>query len=507
MRREDLGHKMRVGALWTYLQMGIGAVWRFGTGVILARILNPADFGVFAAVSAFTAILSQQVMFGLAASLLQAKKVEERQWNSAFWFMEGVALAATAIAFAISGWLQSFFDDPHYSTVMRLMCVNFFIIPYNTINRSLLRREMKYKTISQITLSVGLFSPWVGIAAAVAGWGPYSLVAGGISSATLLTIFMARKAPWRPYLSFSFAALRPLLTNAWQYHLNNTLNWTANRVDNILVGKITGIQALGLYNKAFSLARLPLEEVTIRLYQILFTGLSRVKGDDAHTISMYQKALCALASATYPMLLLLVLLGEGLVVDLYGVKWAGAVLPMQIMAIGAFAGVLSITLGALSDAQGLMLRETPIEVSNILMTIVAVAVGSHWGLVGVATGIALKAVARLLLMQRLLNTSNLRLRWAQLVRPVWPAVSATLAGAMASVVVMYHLAQHYSPRHILFIGGVGGVALTVYGAVWLGCARLATGNEAVQTIMEMVRSGIRRILSRERRPTAGEGTA
>jgi len=79
--------------------------------------------------------------------------------------------------------------------------------------------------------------------------------------------------------------------------------------------------------------------------QILFSGLPHVK-DDAHTVSMYQKALCALVPATFPMLLLLVLLGEGLVVNLYGEKWADAAFPVQVMAIGVFA---SVTLGVLAD--------------------------------------------------------------------------------------------------------------------------------------------------------------
>ena len=506
MSGQDLGREMRVGAVWAYLQTGISTVFQFATGVVLARLLEPSDFGVFAAVSAFTVILSQQVVFGLSSTLLQVKSLEDRQWNSAFWFMEAVAVVATALVFATAGWLQAFFDDPRYAQVMRWMCFNFFIMPYMTINGSLLRRRMDYKTVGQVQIAVNLIAPCVSIGTAVIGWGPYSLVAGGISAALLSTALVAPRAPWRPRLHFSWAGLLPLLQRAWRFHLNATLNRIASRVDNVMVGKLVGLNSLGLYTKAFSLARLPLEQVTIRVYQIIFTGLSRIQTDRDRTVRGYQKALCALSTVTFPLLLIMVLAGEGLVVNLYGEKWAGAVLPMQLMAIGAFAAVLSVTLGALADAQGLMARETPIEVLNITMTVVAVLVGSHWGLAGVATGIALKAVAMLLLMQRLLATSSLALGWRTLVEPVWPAALATVAGAVAGGLAALALATRYSPRDLWFIMGVVAAAMAGYGASWAMCARWVRHSEPLQTTAEMVGSVLRR-LPGLRRKTVSRGDA
>jgi O-antigen/teichoic acid export membrane protein len=407
--------------------------------------------------------------------------------------MEAVAVVATGLVFATSGWLQAFYDDPRYAQVMRWMCVNFFIMPYMTINGSLLRRRMDYKTVSQVNIAAGILAPCTSIGTAMLGWGPYSLVTGGITAALSSTLLMARKAPWRPHIHFSWTGLLPLLTKAWRFHLNATLNRVASRVDNIFVGKLVGLNSLGLYTKAFSLARLPLEQVTIRVYQIIFTGLSRIQNDRDRTLSVYQKALCALSSITFPLLLLMVLVGEGLVVNLYGEKWAGAVVPMQLMAIGAFASVLSVTLGALADAQGLMARETPIEALNIAMTIVAVLVGSRWGLPGVATGIAVKATAMLLLMQRLLATSSLALGWRTLVEPVWPAVLSTVVGAGGGVLCMHALGDHYTARDLWFMVAVIAAAACAYAVTWAMCARWARHNKPLQTMAGLAWGVVRRI--------------
>ena len=79
---EDIGSKIRIGAIWVYFQGWFGAVMQFAAGIALARIMEPADFGVFFAVNAYTAILGQQVNFGIPSALLQAEELEESNWNS-----------------------------------------------------------------------------------------------------------------------------------------------------------------------------------------------------------------------------------------------------------------------------------------------------------------------------------------------------------------------------------------------------------------------------------------
>ena len=250
----DLGKKMRTGALWIYFQGGLSSIVQFATGIILARILEPSDFGVFYAVVAFTSLLLLQTQFGIPESLIRAKSVTPAQWNSAFWFMQCIAIICVMLIVGVSGWLQGFYDDDRFTLIIWLMSVTILLAPISTIFGTWLRRDMDYKSVSRITIVIGLISVAVSIACALLGFGPFSMVMAGIVSGTVSAIMFARKVPWHPSLPVNTDGLGSILSYSWRLHLNSSLHLSSTKVDTMLVGSLVGISYLGIYNRALSSA-------------------------------------------------------------------------------------------------------------------------------------------------------------------------------------------------------------------------------------------------------------
>lgn len=150
-----IGRQIKTGAAWTYLQGWLGSVIHFVVGIILARLLDPDQFGVFFAMTAYTAILLRQVQFGIPEALLQAKSLSDRDWNSSFWFMVLIAIFLTMVAYALAHSLGRFYDDSRYVEVMRWMALIFLFVPFNAINGTLLRRSMRFKTLAKINVGSG----------------------------------------------------------------------------------------------------------------------------------------------------------------------------------------------------------------------------------------------------------------------------------------------------------------------------------------------------------------
>lgn len=394
---KSLGEKLKSGVFWQYTQTIFVAGFNFVAGIFLARLLEPADFGVFAAVTAFTNLLLLQVTFGWPAALLRAEEIKEPLLSTVFWIMEGAALLLMLLVLAGSRLLGSFYEDHRFSTVMILLCVNFFIMPFNTINGSLLRWKMRYDLVSRISMVAVVISTSAGILLAFLGFGVYSLVYSGILSSLFLTTFMAFFAPWKPQFVLSWQSVRSLLNFSCRLHLNRTLNMGSDRIDNMLIGKLIGIRPLGIYVKAFSLGRMPVDLLGGNLNQMFFTVLCRLRDDRSDSIAMFQKMIASLTFAIYLPLVVLFLVGEGFIVNLYGVKWVDAVLPMRVMLIGSFAVVINMTCVAFCNAQDLVKQLTKVQCINVLLTILAVFAGSRWGLVGVASGITFKSFIMLIL--------------------------------------------------------------------------------------------------------------
>lgn len=485
----DLGAKLRVGISWQYGETIFNSAFSFASGIILARLLDPADFGVFAAVTAFTSILLLQVNFGWPAALLQTKKLQEPLLSSIFWVMLGVALLVTLLVLGCSNFLGGVYEDARFKLVMTLFCIQFFITPFNTINGSILRWAMRYDLVSRISMVTMVVSTCVGVAAAFGGLGVYSLVLAGIFASFLRTIGMAFYAPWKPSLIFSWPSIRPVFAFAWRVHLTRTLNMISSRIDNMMIGKFVGIGPLGLYVKAFSLGRMPIDLLATNLYQIFFTALSRIQDTRSQSILMFQKMIVSVTFATYLPLVLLILLGEGLVVNLYGQKWSGAVLPMQIMAIGCFAAVISMICGAFCEAQNLVDKEIKVQAANVFLTIAAVIIGAKWDLIGVAAGISIKAFVLLILIKKVLAT-GIRLTWTDLFHPVWPQVTASTSALFAGLAVISLLAGSYASRNLWQMGLIALASTVAYFTTWILLASCLVRNIPLTSVLALLKTSL-----------------
>ena len=429
-----LGEKMRSGALWSYLQGGVGSVIQFASGVVLARLLAPDDLGLFFAVTAYSAFLGNQIKFGIPPALLQIDELEEVQLNSAFWVMQGVAILSLLLVAVGAPFLADFYGDERYLSIMWLMALSFPVIPFMSINGTLLRRRMDFKTGSIIQLKSSLLSTALSILTAFIGWGPYCFVVGGLTGVVSSSLMMYRAAPWHPKRNFKLSAFGRIFSYAWRMHLNNSINFLTNRLDSMILGKALGFGSLGLFARARSLAALPEEKICIPIYQLAFAGFSRIQKDTQYSLAMYQKILCATTSAVYPVLLGFIFLGDGFVGHIYGVKWLPAAFPMKILCIGMFFSVITLMSATLLEANNMVGRQTPIEIANLVMTATALLVGAQWGLTGIAVGFAIKTVILHYLILRLLAVSHLEITIKHILAAIYPALVATGVGAILGLV-------------------------------------------------------------------------
>ncbi|MDA3791220.1 MAG: lipopolysaccharide biosynthesis protein [Desulfobacula sp.] len=489
----SLGDKLKKGVAWQYLQTMFITVFNFGAGIVMARLLDPVDFGLFAAVTAITNLLMLQVTFGWPSAILRAKALDEPLLSTIFWLMESVALLLMIIVVASVPFLGRFYEDTRFAPVMIMVCIQFFIVPFNAINGGLLRWKMRYDLISRISMVVAVISSICGIVLAFKGFGVYSLVISGILSSILLTGIMAVYAPWKPVFKFSLAVIKPHFDFSWRLHLNNSLNLLASRIDNMMIGKLVGMRPLGIYVKSFSLGRMPVDMLATNLYQMFFTALSQLRENKSDSLLMFQKMIAALTFSIYMPLLLLFTIGEGFVFNLYGAKWMGAVLPMQIMIIGSFATVISMACGALCDAQNLVKLETKVQCINIFLTVSAVVFGSKWGLVGISIGIAAKEYIILLLMKNVLG-KGIQLRWIDLWHPIWPNLCATSVALTFNRGLIYFMDHVFiSPTDPMFLIMSGCISVGFYVFTWLFLAMNLKNHQSLQALFGTFKSVVQKI--------------
>jgi len=236
---------------------------------------------------------------------------------------------------------------------------------------------------------------------------------------------------------------------------------------------------------------MPVEQLAQSLQPLVFSGLSRVQHDLEHTAQMYHKALCAMATAVFPFLLLFLFIAEDFIVSIYGEKWQASALPLQVMIIGAFASMVSVTLQGLSAAQNMVAKEVPIHFASLVLTVLLVTLLAPYGLLAVAAGISLKEIVLLLLLKRMIARSRVGLGWRRLIYAVMPPFIACTMSAIITGITVWSLADALSINPFIRMTIISMILLTSYGLLILGLYRIwrthAGLNSAVSLVLQVLK--------------------
>jgi O-antigen/teichoic acid export membrane protein len=476
---------VRRGAIWSYAGQGYMTLGNFVVGLIIARILGPSEVGVFIAVTAFTAVFLIGVQFGLPQAILQARVLHDDQVNAAFWSIAALGLLFFCLLWWATTWLAQFYEADVFVGVMRLMGGVFLLTPMTAVGLALLRRDMRFARVAAIDAAALTISSVVSVGAALLGAGVYSLVMGTFSSMLSTLIGLLVSHSWRPSRP-SWLPVRSLLHFSSRTMVNNVLSLTTNRVDNMLVGAILNTASLGLYNRAYSLARIPAEQFAESLGPLLFGSLSRIQDDVDRSKRLYLTAAPMIAVLTMPFFVLLGVAGSDLVWLLYGEAWSGAGTPLRVMAAGAVFFMLCVTMRALINAQGLVGQLTGILLALFVATIVVVFGLAPVGLTAVAIGISLREALMFVLMLRLLGRSRLKLTFGDFTAALAPAFIAAVVCLVMTVVTMAWSAAVLPDNRLGRVSTVSFACFASYAVAMLVQLWLWRRHSALAKMREML---------------------
>ena len=492
----DFEAAIRRGAIWSYAGQGYMTLGNFVVGLIIARLLGPSDLGVFIAVTAFTSVFLIGVQFGLPQAILQARTLRDDQVNAAFWSIAALGVIFFGVLWWVAPRLAGLYGADAFVGVMRLMGGVFLLTPMTAVGLALLRRDMRFARVAAIDATALTISSVVSVGAALLGAGVYSLVLGTFISMLSILIGIRLSHAWRPSWP-RWRPVRGLLHFSSRTMVNNVLNLTTNRVDNMLVGAMLSTASLGLYNRAYSLARIPAEQFAESLGPLLFGSLSRIQQDVERSKRLYLTAAPLIAAVTMPFFVLLGVAAPDLVTLLYGDAWSGAGLPLRVMAIGAVFFMLCVTLRSVVNAQGLVGQLTGILLVLFVVTILIIFGLAPLGLTAIAAGISVREALMFVLMMRLLGRSRLQLGARELafaLAPVLIAAAACLAASLLATAWAGAVAPDHRFLRVLAVAvsGFSVYALALLVQMWLWRSHPALGRmqELLTTVGGRALSGL-----------------
>jgi len=352
--------------------------------VLLAHLLTPREYGIAGMVLVVLSFEPALAGVGLASALVQRPVITEMDKSTVFWTNAGVGLLVCLTGVGVSGLVADFYGNTEVAPLFAAASVVFLLSSLSSVQVHLLVREMDFRSLELRSLAAGLVGAVTAIVIAAKGGGAWALIAQQLAFFGISLVLLWRFSHWRPRLMYSLDNLREL--RSFGAHASGTMMMSqlTQNTDNVLIGKVLGAQALGLYGFGYSLIMLPFTRLAAPILEVLYPVFSRVQHDLPRLSSQWLRSLRVMAAVTMPAMLGFIVVAPDMVDLVFGRRWQGAVPIIQILSVVGLAyglqGLNAVILQALGRTR-LLFRYSCVLFGAAL---IAFVVGLRWGIIGVA---------------------------------------------------------------------------------------------------------------------------
>lgn len=381
---KDLKGKAVRGGAVRIANVGANFAIRLCTLMVLARLLNPADFGLVGMVTAFTGLLSMFRDFGLSAVAVQRAHITDEQASGLFWIniLAGVGLALVTVGAAPA--IADFYHDHRLIGVTIAMAAALLFNAAAVQHGARLQREMRFTAITVVQIVALVLSAAIAIGGALAGFGYWALVEMAVISPLVVAIGFWLTTSWIPGPPRRVAEIRSMLRFGGALTLNGVIVYIANNAEKVLLGRYWGPVALGIYGKAYQLSNMGTSELNFAAGEVAFSGLSRLQNDPPRLRSYFLKGYSIVLSLTLPATIGFALFANDLILVVLGPKWVAAVPILRLLVPTVLVFAVANPLSWLLTALGRVGRLLKMCLVSAPLTIACYFVGLPYGPKGVA---------------------------------------------------------------------------------------------------------------------------
>ncbi len=383
LKTDFKGRSVRGGAVTMFAQACKFGLF-MGSNVVLARLLTPQDYGLIGMVTAITGFVSLFNDIGLSTATVQKAEINHQQVSTLFWVNVMLSLLTTLVTVAMAPAIAWFYNEPRLMWITLLSASAFIFAGLSVQHQALLQRQMRFTTLATIDITSIVVSIVTGIIAAWFQAGYWALVLMQLAMVITSCVGVWLMCGWIPGLPVWHSGVRSMLTFGGNLTGFSIVNYFARNLDNILIGRVWGADALGLYSKAYTLMMLPLQQINNPITAVAVPGLSLLQGEPQQLRNHYLKALSLIVASTMPVVLLMLILSDEMVELLLGAHWREVSVIFQLLGISAFVQPITNTSGWLYIATGRTDHMFKWGLFSSTLLVTSFLVGLPYGAPGVA---------------------------------------------------------------------------------------------------------------------------
>lgn len=321
MTEESLKNKTIKGVLWSSVERFSVQGVQFLIMLVIARILDPKDFGLVGMLAIFLAVAQSLIDSGFSQALIRKQDRTEVDNSTVFYFNIVVSAILYLLLYAIAPWVAGFYNEPQLCSLMRVLCLIIIINSFAVVQRTLYTASINFKTQAKASFIAALVSGILGVWLAYNGYGVWTLVWQQLFNAGVSTLLLWVYSNWYPRWVYSWKSFRQLFSFGSKLLASGLLDTLYTNIYLLVIGKIFSASSLGFYTQADRFTKLPSSNITGIMQRVTYPVLCSIQDDDNRLREDYRKLLRLSAFFIFPMMCLLAGIAYPLVDLLLGVKW------------------------------------------------------------------------------------------------------------------------------------------------------------------------------------------
>ena len=320
--------------------------------IILARLLDPSDFGIITMLTVFIAVSQVFVQSGLNTALVQRKDTTENDYSSVFWISLLIAGVLYLLLFLISPFIADFYKIPELSNVLRVLALILIPGAFNSIQNAKVQHEMKFKQLMWCTMISVVISGTVGIIMAYMGFKYWAVVGQQLTNQICICLTLMFFIKWHPRLVFEINRVRVLFQFGWKLLCSSLIDTFYQNMQALVIGKKYDKSTLGYYNRGNQFPNILISNVNGSIQSVMLPALSKHQDDKLKMKSMMRRSIVTSSYLIFPICMGLATVAVPLISVLLTDKWLPCVPYLQAYCfVYAFWPVHTANLQAI-NAQG-----------------------------------------------------------------------------------------------------------------------------------------------------------
>ncbi len=323
------------GVIWKFFEKFSIHFIVFIQSIIMARLLNPSDYGLIGMVTILNAICATLVDAGLTNALIRKKKATSQDFSTVFVFNVVMNLLMAGVMVICAPFLADFYSQPILKNIIYLFAVQGASGALLAVQGAKMITNLQFKTLGLINVITTIATGIVSITLAFTGWGVYALVIPNIVMIYIRFGLYYYYQHWFPGFSFYKKSFKELFGYGSKILASNLLNVIFGSIYPIVIGKKFSAESLGYYTRGEGYATLPSSIINDVVMNVTFPVLSKMQDDPCALTMVYRRMLRIIAFLIFPLMMLLMILAYPLVVIMISDKWVNCVIFLQILCFSA----------------------------------------------------------------------------------------------------------------------------------------------------------------------------